>query len=165
MLLHRPIGKVDILIARCMLEFLSTTSALVIIYFVVVSLGIVEPIKDTSLVLAGWLYAGWYFGAQGLLLSALSECWEPIEKFVQPANYLQLPISGCFTMVDWLPRYAQKLLLLNPSVNCFEMFRAGFFGASVTTYYDTTYLTICCTILTVAAGIALYFAQDRVEVN
>ena len=42
-------------------------------------------------------------------------------------------------MVDWLPHYAQKLLLLNPSVHCFEMFRAGFFGAEVTTHYDPAY--------------------------
>ena len=162
---HRPVSHVDMLLSRALLEFLSTSTAAMVIYFILVSLGVIEPIKNPGLVLAGWLFTGWYFGAQGLLISAWTEYWEPAEKFIQPANYLQLPISGVFLMTDWVPYYAQKLLLLNPSVHCFEMIRAGFFGDEVTTHYDVSYLAGSCTVLTVIAAAAIYHVRNHVEIN
>jgi capsular polysaccharide transport system permease protein len=165
LLYHRPVTQMHILLARCVLEFLSTTAALVVIYFVVVSLGLAEPVQDPGIALAGWLLTGWYFGALGVLISAWTEYWEPAERFIQPAMYIQLPLSGAFAMVDWFPRYAQKLLLLNPSVHCFEMFRAGFFGEAVTTYYDPLYLATSSAIFTIIAGAAVYHLGDRSRTN
>ena len=165
LLYHRPITHSHVLLARCVLEFFSSTVALIVIYFAAVSTGLIEPMRDPSVVLAAWLFTGWYFGALGVLTSAWTEYWEPAEKFVQPAMYLQLPLCGGFTMVDWLPHYAQKLLLLNPSVHCFEMFRAGFFGAEVTTHYDPAYLAAWSVALTVLGAGALYHVRDRIEVN
>jgi capsular polysaccharide transport system permease protein len=165
LLYHRRISHMHVPLARCLLEFLSTTTALIIVYLVTWNFGWVGPIKDPSLALGGWLFTAWYFGAQGVLISVWTECWEPAEKFIQPSNYLHLPISGCFMMVDWLPNYAQNLLLLNPSVHCFEMFRAGFFGEEVTTHYDTVYLTAWCMSLTVLAVAALYYVGDRIQTN
>jgi capsular polysaccharide transport system permease protein len=165
MLYHRPVSKGHILLARCVLEFFSTTAALLIIYFVLVSASLVEPIKDPGLALAGWLFTGWYFGAQGLLISAWTEIWEPAEKFIQPSNYLQLPLSGAFLLVDWLPDYGRKLMLLNPSVHCYEMFRAGFFGEEITTHYDAVYLSAWCAALTVLAVAAVYHVGDRIQTN
>jgi capsular polysaccharide transport system permease protein len=165
LLYHRPITHIHILLARCVLEFFSSTVALIVIYFVVVTVGLVEPVQDPSLALAGWLFAGWYFGAFGMLVSVSTEYWEPAEKFVQPMMYLQLPLCGAFVMVDWLPRYGQKLLLLNPSVHCFEMFRAGFFGEEVTTHYDAGYLAAWSAGLTVLAVAAVYHLGDRIQTN
>jgi capsular polysaccharide transport system permease protein len=56
---------------------------------------------------------------------------------------LMLPISGCFFMVDWLPTFAQDLIWYNPTVHCFEMIRAGFFGDSVRTFYNPWYPAAC----------------------
>jgi capsular polysaccharide transport system permease protein len=153
------------LLARCVLEFFSSTVALIVIYFVLVSTGLGEPIKNYSLVLAGWLFTGWYFSALGLLISAWTEYWEPAEKFIQPAMYLQLPLCGAFVMVDWLPHYAQKLLLLNPSVHCFEMFRAGFFGEEVTTHFDPVYLAAWSAALTVLATAGMYHVREHIQMN
>jgi capsular polysaccharide transport system permease protein len=165
LLYHRPVSHADILLARSALEFLSTTAAAGVIYFVLLAIGLIEPMKDPGLVLAGWLFTAWYFGAQGLLISVWTECWEPAEKFIGPFNYLQLPISGCFAMVDWLPNYAQKWILLNPSVHCFEIVRAGFLGDEITTHYDTAYLLAWCATLTVFAIAATYHVRDRLQVN
>ena len=163
LLYHRPVSHVDIVIARGVLEFFSTTAALIVIYFIVVTTGLVEPAQDLGLTLAAWLFTGWYFGAMGLALAALTECWEPAEKFIQPVQYLQLPISGVFFMMDWLPDWAQKLLLFNPSVHCFEMFRAGFLGESITTHYDPWYLAAASVTMTVVAAAAVYHARDRIQ--
>jgi capsular polysaccharide transport system permease protein len=165
LLYHRPIRHVDIMLARGILEFYSTTAALLIIYFIVTSFGAIEPIADPGLTLMAWLFTAWYFGAMGLLIGALTEFWEPAEKFIQPAQYLQLPLSGVYFMVDWMPNWAQKLLLLNPSVHCFEMFRAGFFGDGIPTHYDPWYLAASSMAMTLAAAWAVYHVRERIQVN
>jgi capsular polysaccharide transport system permease protein len=153
------------MLARGFLEFVSTTAALIVIYFVVTATGVVEPMVDPGLTLAAWLFTAWYFAAGGLLLGAVTEFWEPVEKFIQPAMYLQLPLSGVFFMVDWLPSYAQKWLLLNPCVHCVEMFRAGFFGDAVTTHYDPMYLTAASLVMTVLAAAAISHVRNHIEMT
>jgi len=164
LLYHRPMTHVHILLARSLLEFLSTTAALAVIYFVVTTIGVIEPIADPGLALAGWLFTAWYFGAMGLVIAAVTEYWEPAEKFIGPSSYLQLPLSGVFFMVDWLPDYAQKLILWNPSVHCFEMFRAGFLGEAFPTHYDPEYLAICSAVMTVVGAAVMYRVRDRIQV-
>jgi capsular polysaccharide transport system permease protein len=165
LLYHRPVSHADILLARSFLEFFSTTAALVVIYFTVTTTGVIEPAEDPGLAMAAWLFTAWYFGAMGLAIAAATEYWEPAEKFIQPAQYLQLPLSGVFFMVDWMPDYAQKLLLLNPSVHCFEMFRAGFFGDTVTTHYDPLYIAAWSVAMTVIAAAATYHVRDRIQTS
>ena len=165
LLYHRMVSSFDIILARSCLEFLSTSAALTIMYFVVVTTGIVEPAQDLGLTLAGWIMTAWYFGATGLMLSACSEAWEPVEKFLQPLQYLSLPLSGVFFMVDWLPNYARKLLLLNPSVHCFEMFRAGFLGESVTTHFDCWYLAAWSLAMSVVGAASVYQVRNRLRFN
>jgi len=163
LLYHYPLSHGDIVASRIFLEFLSTSAALTLIYFIVVSTGIVEPIQDPELALTAWILTGWFFGSLGLLITAWTESWNPAEKFIQPLQYLALPISGIFFMVDWLPTSAQKALLINPSVHCFEMFRAGFFGERVETHYDPLYLLAWCIPLTVLGCYALYRVRNRIE--
>ena len=162
---HRPIRYADILTARVLVEVMSATLALVLIYFVTVSFGIIDPIQDWPMALVGWLYTGWLYGGVALLASAWTEVWEPAEKFIQPGQYLAMPLSGVFFLVDWVPTWAQNALLLNPAVHCFEMFRAGFFGPAVTTHYDVAYLTTWCVALSLAGVAAIYRVRDRIVLN
>lgn len=60
-------------------------------------------------------------------------------------------------MVEWLPPYAQKLILLLPMVHGVELMREGFFGSMVHAYYDMTYMTACCLALTLIG-----LAQERI---
>ncbi len=162
---HRPVRHADILVARVVLEVLSSTAALVFIYFVTLSLGIVEPVQDWSLALAGWLFTAWFYGGVAMLASAWTEYWEPAEKFVQPMQYLAMPLSAAFFMVDWMPPGVQHLLLLNPAVHCYEIFRAGFFGDAVPTHYNAWYLAAWSTAFTLAGAGAIYRVRDRIQVN
>jgi capsular polysaccharide transport system permease protein len=165
LLYHRQLSHVHIVLSRAILEFLSTTAALCVIYFVLWSFGVVQWIQDPGLLLASWLFTAWYFGAFGLVIAAWTEIWEPAEKFIGPANYLALPLSGVFFMVDWLPSYAQKLLLLNPPVHCFEMFRAGFFGEDVTVHYDPWYLAAWSLGMTLVGSASVLAVRDRIQFN
>ena len=143
LLYHQPISIAHILLARILLEVLSLSGALSVTYFVTVSCNLIEPVNNWGLALLAWLLGAWYYGALGIVIAGLTEMWEPAERFVQPIQYLALPVSGVFFMVDWLPGYARTLLVLNPSVNYFEMFRGGFLGPGVTTHYSATYLAVC----------------------
>ncbi len=158
---HRTVTYGDVLVARVLVEVMSSTLALVFIYFVTVSLGIIKPAYDLPLALLGWIYTGWFYGGVALLASAWTEYWEPAEKFIQPGQYLAMPLSGVFYLVDWAPHWAQQLLLLNPAVSCFEMFRAGFFGPGITTHYDIPYLTAWCIGLSILGSGAIYRVRDR----
>ena len=165
LLYHQPLGHWHILVSRSILEFLSATTALLVIYFVTTATGLVEPAEDPGLAMAAWLMGGWWFGSMGLLLAAWSEYWEPLEKFHQPLQYLMLPLSGIFFMVAWLPDYAQKLMLLNPSVHFVEMFRAGFLGETVTTHYDVAYLAATSATLTLIGLVVTYHVRDHIRLN
>ena len=163
LLYHTYLTHLDIVIARQVLEFLSSTAALVLIYLILLSLGLAEPVQDMGLLLAAWLLIGWFHSGIGLIIAALTEKYERAEKFVGPANYLALPISGVFFMVDWLPSNAQRLIAWNPTIHGFEMFRAGFFGESVATHYDPLYLGLWSLALTVIGNAAVQIARDHVH--
>lgn len=165
MLYHFPVAPADIILGRLALEYLSTTAALAVVFFVIASVGLVKPPAEPGLMLLAWAMTGWFYAGQGMIIAALTEYWEPAERFIPPLNYLALPISGVFFMVDWLPSYAQKLLLLNPAVHCFEMFRAGLFGESVATYYDGYYLAAWSLGLSVVGMAAIYRVRDHIQIQ
>jgi capsular polysaccharide transport system permease protein len=162
LLYHRPVAHVHVAAARIITEFLSTTAALGVIYFFTLSTGLVEPVVEPGLLLAGWLFTAWFFSGWGLVIAAITEYWEPADKFIGPANYLALPISGIFFMAAWMPNSTQKLFLLNPTVSCIEMFRAGFFGRTVETHFDVWYLATCSLILMIVGIWAVHAVRDHI---
>ena len=124
-----------------------------VIYLILLSVGLTEVVQNWGVLLGGWLFAGWLYAGIALLIAAGTEAYETGEKFIQPAQYLAMPLSGVFFMIDWLPSNLQDFITWVPTVHCFEMFRAGFFGELVVTHYDPVYLTVWCLTLTVL-GIA-----------
>ncbi|AYG68898.1 MULTISPECIES: ABC transporter permease [unclassified Rhizobium] len=160
---HRQIRLADALIARGLLETGGTTAALVIVYTVARLAGIIPPYQNLGLLLAGWLFMAWFSFAVGLIFAASSERFEIVEKFVPPFQYLTLPIGGMFFMVAWLPSGPQKLALYVPTVHCFELFRAGFFGDTVQTFYDIGYITKCCLFTTAVGLFLMNMARNHIK--
>jgi capsular polysaccharide transport system permease protein len=154
LLYRRQVRLLDSVVARSVLEIAGTTLALVAVYTTVRLAGIVEPYADLGRLLAGWLFMAWLAFGTGLIFAAASESFDFVEKLVAPFQYLILPISGTFFMVAWLPNRAREWALEVPLVHCFELFRAGFFGETVLTFYDTEYLLCCCLFVT-AVGLLL----------
>jgi len=162
-LYHRNISLLDVFIARMLLEFAGTTTALVSVAMVLVAIGIIDLPRDFGLVAAGWLLKAFYAFGVGLCIAALTEYSEVTERFIQPIQYLMLPISGVFFMVDWLHSFAQELIWYNPSVHCFEMFRAGFFGEEVRTHYAGWYTVVWSIGLTGAGLWSVNKVRDRIH--
>ncbi len=144
---HRKISLIDALIARLALEFVGTTCALVIVYTILYLAGIMPPIYDPGLVAGGWILMALLSCGVAVVFAVMIEWSETFVRFIQLAQYLMIPISGCFFLVDWLPTYAQKQVWFNPTTHCYEMFRAGFFGDKVHMYYAPRYVLLCTLIL------------------
>jgi capsular polysaccharide transport system permease protein len=163
LLYHRHVSLLDVFLIKIVLETAGSTTAFLLVSCVLVATNVIAPPNDVGLVIAGWLaMAVWSTGVA--LLSALVTEWSELsEKFVPVFQYLSLPLSGCFFMVEWLPSSAQYLVSFNPSVHCYEMVRAGFFGNSVQTFYSPWFPVICGLSL-FAAGIGFINAmRDRIH--
>jgi capsular polysaccharide transport system permease protein len=140
LLYHGRISLFDIIYSKVLLEFTGVTAALLVVLFWLTLLGIISPVEDWSLFIAGWLLMAFLASGAGLIFLIVTENNESAEKFIQPVQYLLVPISGVFFMVDWLPQRAQWLILLNPMVHAVEILRSGFFGPSVEVHFSVIYI-------------------------
>jgi capsular polysaccharide transport system permease protein len=151
---HPSVRPLDVLFACTILEFLGTSMALLAVLTTLRFTGLIDPQVRFDFLLGGWLFMAWLSFAVGMILSALAERFDFMERLVSPFQYLMLPISGCFFMVGWLPTWTQTLALYVPTVHCYEMFRAGLLGESVETHFSIPYIATFCCIAT-AGGLTM----------
>lgn len=147
LLYHRQLRMLDLLTARVALEVCGNVMAYLVVAFIFGVAGLYELPKDLGLFYLGWLYAVLYATGLGLIVGCLSERHEWVEKLVGPLTYFQLPVSGAFFMVEWLPDSMRSYALLIPSVNSYELIRAGQFGSGIQTHYHIGYTTFSCAVL------------------
>ena len=140
LLFHRQVKPMDVFLSRLMLEALGATISFVILSFLFISLGLVKPPHDILVVFEGWMLLIWYAASISLLVGSLSEKTEIIERVWHIIQYLMIPLSGSFFIVDSLPERARAILLYIPTVNCAEIIREGYFGPGYRWHYDYNYL-------------------------
>src|SRR5258708_25014933 len=121
LLYHRNISLLDTFLSRMFLEFVGTTTALATVSGLLLAADIIAPPQDIGLVVAAWSLQGLYSLGLALIIAALTEYSEVTERFIQPLQYLMLPISGTFFMVEWLPTFAQDIIWYTPSIHIYEM--------------------------------------------
>ena len=139
LLYHRQITILHLFTARLSLEFLGVTLAFLVVATILGFLGLVEFPQKLSLVYGGWLLLAWTSFGLALVLGALAEMVEAIERIVAVFTYVLVPLSGTFYMAAWLPPAYRKGVLYLPFLHSVEMIRGGFFGDSVTVYYNVGY--------------------------
>jgi len=164
LLYHRRITLFDIIVAKLSLEFVGTTAAFLAVWGTLYLAGIVAGVASLELLIVGWLMMFWLGSASALIIAVVTETSEAVEKFVQPVQYLIIPVSGAFAMVDWVPPWAQDALLLNPMVHCYEVVRAGYFGDGVITYYWPGYFFASTFILTAIGVVCLRRIRVYIQV-
>jgi ABC-type polysaccharide/polyol phosphate export permease len=147
---HRHVKVIDIYASRILLEIAGATASFITLGIVFTAIGMMKPPEDILKVTFGWFMLAWFGAALALLVGALSERTEIIEKIWHPISYLLFTLSGAIFMVDWLPAAAQKFVLALPMVHGIEMLREGYFGSAVHAYYDMAYMVtanLCVTLL------------------
>jgi capsular polysaccharide transport system permease protein len=152
LLVHRQLGLLDIFLSRMTLEFAGSTMAFAVIFLTLYATGAAEMVHDYRLVVWGWLLLTWFCVGFAACLAAVTELSEETGHFVQPIQYLSVPLSPTFYMVSWLPQTAQDKIYWNPLTHPYEMLRAGFFGPSVQAVYDPI-VTLIAGLILLAIGI------------
>lgn len=147
LMFHRNVKVIDIFLARLFLEGAGATISFVVLSITFITAGMIDPPEDLLKVVAGWLMLAWFGMSLALLLGALSEEYELIEKLWHPASYLLFPLSGAAFLVDALPTAAQDYVLLLPMVHGVEYVREGYFGSQVVAHHDLAYMTTVNAVL------------------
>jgi len=145
---HRHVKVIDIFASRILLEVAGTSTSFTTLMIFFVLIGWMKAPEDIVKVMFGWFMLAWFGAALALLIGALSERSEIIEKVWHPMSYLLFPLSGAVFMVDWLPTAAQKFVLMLPMVHGVEILREGYFGSAVRAHYDLAYMVIVCMCMT-----------------
>lgn len=148
---HRNVRVIDIFVSRIALEAIGATMSFVTLGLLFNFLGLMDFPENPLLVVQGWLLTAWFGGSLAMLLGALSEKSEIVEKLWHPAAYLLFPLSGAAYLVDALPPAAQSAALWLPMVNGVEMVRDGYFGSKFVAHYSVLFVASCNMILTLFA--------------
>jgi ABC-2 type transport system permease protein/capsular polysaccharide transport system permease protein len=152
---HRNVRVMDIMLARLLLEASGASISFVVLTLVFSSLGWMSLPEDLLKVVWGWLMLGWLGASAALLLGALSEEFELVEKLWHPTSYLLFPLSGAAFLVDIMPPEAQRYILYLPMVHGVEYVRDGFFGSKIVAHHDLSYMASICAVFTLAAFVQI----------
>lgn len=138
---HRQVKVIDIYLSRLLVEAGGASLSFVILTLFFSFMGWMDLPEDVLKVIWGWLMLAWFGSSLGILLGALAEETELVEKLWHPVSYFLLPVSGAAYIVDALPKNFQEIVLLLPLVHGVELVREGFFGSKIVAHYDMGYLT------------------------
>lgn len=165
LLYHRQIGLLHLFTARLTLEFFGVTMAFALVVLILSALGQTPGPQDLLLLYGGWCLLAWLSFGLAMILGALTELSDAIERFVALFTYILVPLSGTFYMVSWLPAEFQRVVLYLPFIHPVEMVRGGFFGDAVRTVYHIGYAAGWAAGLTFLGLLLLRFVRERMEVD
>ncbi|WP_213768588.1 ABC transporter permease [Caballeronia sp. dw_19] len=160
LLYHRNVRAFDVIATRIILEIVGATSSLIVLTITFSAVGLMSFPVDILTILIGWFLLCWFAFALSLVVGALSERSETIERVWHIITYLMFPLSGAAFMVDWLPEHYRQLISWVPMVHGTEMIRHGYFGAAVHTHEEPWYLATFNAVL-LLIGLALVRETGR----
>ncbi len=82
--------------SKLFLEFISVSSAALVVFTSLYFFRLIDTPYDWDAVIVGWLMMGALATGAGILIAALSETTDLIERINQPFQYFLLPFCGCF---------------------------------------------------------------------
>lgn len=148
LLFHRNVKIIDLMLARIILEIAGATISFIVLSIVFISVGLMAIPADIFTILLAWFLTAWFATGLALNIGVISEISEVFERLWHAFTYLLFGLSGVGFLVDWLPETAQKIVLFIPMVHSTEMLRHGYYGNSITTYEDPSYLITFSLVLT-----------------
>lgn len=157
---HRNVKVIDVFLSRLLLEFLGTSMSFVVLTIMFWAVGWMNLPEDVLQVVIGWVMLTWFGCSLAILLGALSEQFEIVEKLWHPLAYIIMPLSGAGFLVDSIPRALQEVVLYLPMISAVEYLRQGFFGSAFVAHYDMVYLTEF-NLVTTLLGLALTAKVSR----
>jgi capsular polysaccharide transport system permease protein len=117
------------------------------------------------MIIAGFAIYTYFSASIGILVGALSERSEIVEKLWSPISYISVPLSGVFYMVYWLPAQFRDIIKHFPMVTGVEMIRGGYFGPGIPVYYSVGSSLLITTVILLIGLIVLRNARRYVEMS
>lgn len=154
LLYHRQVRIIDFLLARFMIEMIGGMMAFVFVSSVLFAVGLFEIPENPTYLIAGWLLYSLVTLSICFVIAPLSEVSEVLEKIIPVTTYIIIPISGTFSMVQWLTPTLREYMLWSPFVTPMEMIRYGLFGDRVTPYYSLP-VPLVFSVVCLVIGLAL----------
>ena len=162
---HQPIRPIDIIYSRILLEFSGAAGAFFILYLIFIQLGICAWPADVLTMALGYLLVIWFSFAFVLIMAALAELSETIERVSHIILYLMIPFSGVFIPLYAIPDKYRELLLYFPLVDAVEFFHSGYYGDRMPTYYHIGYSMFVILAMTLFGYALTNIAIRRVQQN
>lgn len=148
---HRNVRIMDIFLSRVLLEAIGASISFVSLTIIFWWFGVITLPENLFKVLGGWLLVCWFGASLGIVLGALNEQSELVEKIWHPLAYLLFPLSGAAFLVEQLPDEAKNVLLWFPMVHGVELIRDGYMGSKFNAHYSVSYLVTFNLVLTLLA--------------
>jgi capsular polysaccharide transport system permease protein len=165
LLYHRPISLFDMLLARSLLELVSTYTVLFLLLTAAWLLGFGEPVFDPLLVMLAIFLMAWLCLGMAMLVMALSHQSAFFGRLIHPLLYLTLPISGAFYILEWLPAPVRHWASYVPTVHIFELMREGQFAHFESVGLDVVYPVICSAVLMLLGYLAIAYVRPKIELT
>ena len=162
---HQPIRPIDIIYSRILLEFSGAAAAFFILYLIFVQLGICHWPADSLKMAIGYILIISFSFAFVLIMAALAELSETIERVSHIILYLMLPFSGVFIPLYGVPEQFRRVLLYFPLVDAVEFFHRGYYGDRMPTYYNLEYTALAIIAMTLFGLTLTKIAIKRVQSN
>ncbi len=164
LLYHNMIKPTDIVVSQAVAEMLGTVAA----FFILLGIGImadaaVVPPRPLYLFLAIFLMF-WLSLASSMLIAAYTYQSHFLSRFVHPASYFMIPLSGAFFTMSILPNWARDYMQWNPLMNVFEIARYGAFEVASDKYLYPGYVMVVCASLTYWGLLALRRVRSKIHV-
>lgn len=162
---HKPIRPIDIIYARIILEFAGATASFLLLFAVLIAIGICQIPADLLTMILGYFLVVWFSFNFVMIMAALSELSETIERVSHIILYFMLPFCGAFIPTYLIPGQAGYLLSYFPLVSAVEYFRHGYYGARMPAIYQMDSTLALLSFLTLFALTIMKIAIRRVQLN
>jgi capsular polysaccharide transport system permease protein len=165
LLFHRTVTIFDMVLARVLLEAISTIATLIILWAGACALGLAEPPARLLTLMGAILFLVWFSLGIGMTICAGAYLSKAFAKFVHPVMYILMPISGAFFLLSWIPQPYRDYLAWSPLMQIFEMLHTGQFETVESPYYDLGYITAWCLVTTLFGLLSLRVVRRHVHLN
>lgn len=165
LLYHRQVTILDMVVARGILEAAGTFVTFLTLMSFVVLIGVASPPARLFELLVGVGLLAWFSFSVSLNLVAATHENRLVSRFVHPATYVMMPLSGCFYLLAWVPEPYRTWLGYIPLTRIFEQLRYGCFQSANDRYIDNGYVIAWCLVLSYSGLILVKRLRHHVHLQ
>lgn len=165
LLFHRMVTIIDLLISRALLELIASTGALILLFSLAVAMGWADVPARPLRLMSGILLLTWFSFAISMGIATGAHFSKAFTKFVHPATYIAMPLSGAFFLLIWIPMPYRSWLAWSPLNQIFEMVHSGVFESYDSPYFNPIYIIGWCMTLTMLGLFLLRILRRHVHLS